>query len=78
MPRNIWFKTIWGGFICYPVSWEGWLTVVLYVYLVVDIFRRIDAVSHSGSDTLINFAIPFIALTGLFWLVGRATTDYAR
>ena len=49
-------------------DWQKWAGGILYVYLLVDIFRRIDSNSHSGSDTLIAFALPFIALSCLFQL----------
>ena len=45
------------------------LGTALYVFLLLDIFRRVDAVSHSASDTFIAFLFPFLALTGLYLLV---------
>jgi hypothetical protein len=49
-------------------DWKTWAAGILYIYLLVDIFRRVDATSHSNSDTLIGFALPFIALSCLFQL----------
>ncbi len=43
--------------------WYKVAMVVLYLYVLVTLFELIDAGSHSGSDTLITLALPFIALT---------------
>jgi hypothetical protein len=52
-----------------PKHWARWAGGILYAYLLIDVFRRIDAASHSVSDTLIAFALPFIALSCLFLLM---------
>ncbi len=38
-----------------PISWEGWSFYVIAIAALVWDFYRIDIVSHSVSDTLINF-----------------------
>ncbi len=70
-----------------PATWEGWFVIVLYALILVSIFRSVDLGSHSGSDTLINFAPQFLLVTlGLCivcaitgekpkWQWGRKHTD---
>ena len=70
-----------------PSTWEGWSALLVYGILVVALFRRADLASHSGSDTLIAFSLPFIILTVVLiavtywrgesprWQWGRNDTD---
>jgi hypothetical protein len=60
----------------YPASWQGWLCTLILSVLAVIIFTQIDTRSHSGSDTLINFAIPAIALMLLYDLLCFRTGEY--
>ena len=60
---KLWFKRKRYGWGWTPCSWEGWLVLAAYLILMIDTFKNIDAVQHSGSDTLINFAPRFIILT---------------
>lgn len=59
-PNGYWFKRKLYGWGWTPVKWQGWLVIVLYVSYLVYVFRLIDSIQHSGSDTLINFAPLFI------------------
>ncbi len=61
--RKIWFVRKTYGWGWTPVSWEGWSTLLVYILLIVLLFRRADLSSHSGSDTLISFSLPFVLLT---------------
>jgi hypothetical protein len=60
---KIWFKTKTYGWGWTPVTWQGWLCVALYISFVVWMFKDIDQESHSASDTLINFFLPFVIAT---------------
>ena len=62
-PEGYWFKRKLYGWGWTPVRWQGWLTLLIYIIFIVLIFSRIDENSHSASDTLINFALPFIILS---------------
>ena len=61
--KHIWFKRKTFGWGWTPATWQGWIILAVYIYLLVLLFRSIDATSHSDSDTLIAFALPFIVLT---------------
>jgi bifunctional oligoribonuclease and PAP phosphatase NrnA len=61
-----WFKARKYGWGWRPVTLGGWVVTFIYVCLVVFFFAGIDAFSHSISDTLIGFSLPFIGITGLY------------
>ncbi len=58
-----------------PRSWQGWLCVFLALGLAVLDFVRLDARSHSASDTLRPWLLDAIVLGGALalvaWLTGR-------
>lgn len=58
-----WFKAKRYGLGWVPASPEGWIVLFVYLALAIFFFRKVDATSHSNSDTLIGFALPFIVLT---------------
>lgn len=58
--KKLWFKRKSYGWGWMPVSWEGWVIILVYVLALVSNFITIDNVQHSGSDILINFAPRFI------------------
>lgn len=66
--KKIWFKAKTFGWGWYPVNLKGWLVTLLYVTAITVNFVNIDKFSHSVSDTLINFAVPFIVNT-IFLLI---------
>lgn len=58
-----------------PKHWHRAVAVVLYVYVLYVLFTLIDTGSHSGSETLVTLALPFIALT---LLLGFAISEKKR
>lgn len=71
-PKKLWFRAKRYGWGWQPVTWQGWAILLGYLVIMISTASRIDARSHSGSDTLIGFAIPFIALTAaLIWICYR-------
>lgn len=63
--KKLWFKRKLYGWGWTPSSWEGWLTLLVYLGILYFFFIKIDTNSHSVSDTLIGFALPFIILTSI-------------
>ncbi len=61
-PNHYWFKRKLYGYGWTPATREGWGISVLWVAIVIWNFRRLDALSHSGSDTLLNFVPQTIVL----------------
>jgi len=65
-PGGYWFRTKIFGWGWRPVSWQGWVATAAYVFLLFREFINIDKTSHSVSDTLVAFGLPFIIITALF------------
>ncbi|HTE48375.1 MAG TPA: hypothetical protein VK675_00510 [Candidatus Paceibacterota bacterium] len=66
-PEGYWFKRKLYGWGWTPARWQGWVVLAIFVALAVFNFYRIDANSHSGSDTLINFIPQTILLVIIFF-----------
>lgn len=62
-PKGFWFKRKLYGWGWTPARWQGWLTVVSYIALIVLDFIRIDRSSHSPSETLTQFLPQALLLT---------------
>ena len=69
MEKKLWFKRKTYGWGWTPVSFEGWLVLLIYAAVNIWIFRNLDALSHSGSDTLIAFAPRFLALAAILYFI---------
>ncbi len=76
--RKLWFKAKMYGWGWQPVSWEGWVILLLYVIATVLHFINVDKYAHSASDTLINFAIPFIINTSFLLIICYAKGERPR
>ena len=67
--KKIWFKAKNYGWGWYPVSWQGWVLVTMYIIALLSFAFTIDNNVHSNSDFLINYSVPFIILTSLLLFV---------
>lgn len=68
-PQGYWFKRKLYGWGWTPVRWQGWLVIALYLAAFWYFFKSADAVSHSGSDALIGFSVPFVAITAVLFVI---------
>ncbi|MEI7709091.1 MAG: hypothetical protein WCI76_00045 [bacterium] len=68
-PQGLWFKRKLYGWGWTPARWQGWVVLLAYVVGLVKIFIIVDAGSHSGSDTMISMALPFLLFTALLFFV---------
>ncbi len=62
--KKIWFRAKRYGYGWYPSSWEGWLTLVLF--LAVTCVNTIRILPATQPDAVPFFTIQFIALVILF------------
>jgi len=60
----------------HPVTWQGWVITILFLGLFMGIFFVVDSRSHSGSDTLINFALPGVVVLLVFDIITLRTGEY--
>ncbi len=71
-PKKLWFKRKRYGWGWTPITWQGWLSVVVFVVLVALNANRIDGDSYSASDTLLNvipqtFVLALLLLALTYW-----------
>ena len=71
MGTRRWFAK-W-GWVHRPISWQGWVLVVLALAFCVQVFVAVDRNSHSVSDTLYGI-FPYVvpALIVLEWLASKS------
>ena len=73
--KKVWFKAKQYGWGWYPSTWQAWLILFVYFVLVILDFFRLDAMSHSASDTIrpwiIDIFILGIMLVLIAWITGE-------
>jgi hypothetical protein len=67
-----WFKPF--GVLFLPVSFVGVLVTLLAATVCVAVFLRVDARSHSASDTIDGVAPIWIAMAAVWWAIAMATS----
>jgi hypothetical protein len=77
-PEGYWFKAKAYGWGWTPATWQGWLILVVFVALIALNFFRLDAGSHSASDTLRPFIIQTFLLAILLIGICYATGEKPR
>lgn len=65
-PEGYWFKRKIYGYGWTPATWQGWVSFVAYLCVLIYFFLKVDIMSHSVSDTLIGFAVPLAVATVVF------------
>ncbi|HEV2583535.1 MAG TPA: hypothetical protein VGT44_21925 [Ktedonobacteraceae bacterium] len=70
--KQRWFRAL--GWIYYPVSWQGFLLVLLVLAFCVQVFLAVDSRSHSVSDTLYGI-FPYVvpSLLVLLWIASKTS-----
>ena len=74
--KEVWFRAKRYGWGWYPIRWQGWVVILIYVVALLKSGLYFNAWTHSGSDFLINFSIPFIILTILLLIVCYTKGEY--
>ena len=70
-PEGYWFKRKVFGWGWMPVRWQGWLTVLVYIALLIFIFNNTDQYQNASTYVLfINVIVPFITTTMLLTVIG--------
>lgn len=73
--KKYWFRNKEYGWGWVPITWQGWLIIILYILFIIKQFLLIDIRSHSVSDTLIGFLprviFATIILIGICFLAGE-------
>ncbi len=53
---KLWFKAKTYGYGWYPVSWEGWVTLLIYLLVVVGLGVNLDKSPQAAGDLILFFA----------------------
>jgi len=72
--KNPWFKKGRTKIAVRPITWQGWFVLLIFVFLIVYNFFRIDQLSHSASDTLVSFIPQTLILIALYFLSANNLT----
>lgn len=75
--KKLWFRAKMFGWGWYPVSWEGWVVIALYVYAVIKSTWAL-APQHSGSDELFALAIRIVPPTICLLIICYAKGERPR
>ncbi len=73
-----WFKAKRYGWGWYPVTWQGWAVLGMYVFSIVWDFLSTDGTAHSVSDALISFFPRLYILTVFLIIICSATGEEAK
>ncbi|OGY32614.1 MAG: hypothetical protein A3A57_01255 [Candidatus Woykebacteria bacterium RIFCSPLOWO2_01_FULL_41_12] len=73
--KNPWFKKGRTRIDIRPITWQGWVVLIIFIVLIVYNFFRIDSASHSASDTLIKFVPQTLILIALYFLSANNLSD---
>jgi hypothetical protein len=72
---HAWFQRKNGRGMWRPCAWQGWACVLLALGLAVADFIRLDARSHSASDTIRPWVLQMVILGAGLALVARLTSE---
>lgn len=74
-PGGYWFRAKRFGWGWTPVSWQGWVTTVVYIGLLVHEVLRASEGAQSEGGMVSTLALPFIGISILFfslcWITGE-------
>ena len=76
--KKYWFRAKRYGWGWYPVTWQGWLVTAIFITLEYLNFLRIDAGSHSASDTMRPFLVETFLMALVFIYIGYKTGEPPR
>lgn len=77
-PKRLWFKRKLYGWGWTPVTWQGWLVVVAFIFILVWNYRRIEAAAASESEAMLQFLPQAILLILVLILISRLTGESPR
>lgn len=71
-----WFKRI--GILFIPQTIVAWLILLVFVSYAIFVFVVVDRMSHSVSDTLINFVLHLIIIAAGYSVIGYLTSKRSK
>jgi isopentenyldiphosphate isomerase len=68
MNTKLWFRAKQYGWGWYPVTWQGWAVILMYVFAVIAVTTFVDNHTHSNSDALMGF-FPVVYIMTVFLII---------
>ncbi len=78
MEKKLWFRAKRYGLGWYPVSWQGWAILAMYVFVVFANARYLNRHEFSNSDFLMQFFPQTYILTVFLIIICSATGEKIR
>lgn len=76
--KKLWFKAKNFGWGWYPVTWQGWVSTLIYVLFLVSEFSGLETNSVFGINDLAVVSVKFILVTALFSFLAWGTGERPR
>ena len=67
MKETYWFKAYKSGYGWYPASWQGWITIILYICLLLNAFFQHNFWSRFLIFTAILIVITYLKGQSITW-----------
>jgi len=72
MKKEIWFRAKHYGAGWYPCSWQGWVVILTFIFLIIINSFIIDSLFQAEKIRSIAFAIQMIVLTSILIFISKA------
>lgn len=76
--KKLWFRRKLFGWGWTPITWQGWVIVGVYTFLIGYIFARIAVRSTTTLEILGRVWLPFVALTAILMAICFAKGEKPR
>jgi hypothetical protein len=76
--KKLWFKAKRYGYGWYPVTWQGWGVLLMYIFALLSDATFANHYLHSVSDFLMGFFPRFFILTVFLIIICDAKGEPAR
>lgn len=76
-PKHYWFKRKLFGWGWSPATWQGWVSILLYIGFVALLATKLNKIS-TGKEVVLNFTVPVILLTIILIFVAYKTGEKPR
>ncbi|MEI6843545.1 MAG: hypothetical protein WCK48_03530 [bacterium] len=73
--KKLWFRAKTFGWGWYPVTWQGWFVILLYLVSVLQTALQIKNHLTSTSDFLQNYMLPIAISTTFLIIICYATGE---
>jgi hypothetical protein len=78
MQEKKWFRPKRYGYGWFPISWQGWAVLLMYVFVLLTDAVHMNNTSHSISDFVMNFFPRVYILTVFLIIICEAKGGRAR